>query len=687
MKRILTSIWFLALIIAIPAIIVFPPVFEKYNVELVSKELKNNIGCNNYFYDLNSDGKNERIESYGTEGSVFSIQCFTNENFLINQYNFLHFFHSTLPNVFFADVNDNNLAEVYGFTINKDSVFLNWVEPLDSLHLIQTKFITTINTGRREKIDVGIREMQFFDFDGDKNKDIVFSLAVGYNLFPRKLFVFHPSTNQLESTENFGSHFFNTFPLDILEDKQMELFCISSSSQNIPENMDIKHRDDRPRMFVFNSDLKIKYPPIEFPVGLAATVQYYFTDESKGEVIVLYNNYSSVNAGTFATKVNVTNNIFKSDTLFLNGRLGKRVSFIEEKNNSYLIFGSNNVYYRINSDLKILEEKKLKSVSPHPLSETFDVNEDSVNEYFISNEQSNNLWICFENFKRIYDLNLDESSGLKKVEKTQRKNEFLVNTFDYFYTYKVDNNALFYLKYPGYLIIYILTGVFIWLLQLARMRQIKEKLALQNQVHELQLKSLKNQLDPHFIFNTFNTIASVIKQGRNEEAYDVMVRFSKLVRKNMDDVNSIYTSLKDEINFVKDYLSIQKFRFSEMFDYKINIDKQVNPLIEIPKLLVQIHVENALKHGIRPSKKSGILTIKIKQETNAIKIEIEDNGIGRKKSEELNNENNGIGLKTIQQIIDLNNKSGKQKIEQKIVDLVDLSGKPAGTNVILIITI
>ncbi len=120
-----------------------------------------------------------------------------------------------------------------------------------------------------------------------------------------------------------------------------------------------------------------------------------------------------------------------------------------------------------------------------------------------------------------------------------------------------------------------------------------------------------------------------------------------------------------------------------MFEYVIDIDKNVNTKLKIPKMLIQIHVENALKHWLRTTGKGGILQVKILNELPNIKIEITDNGVGRKKAKENKSGGTGIGLKAIRQIIELNNQKGAHKITQEIIDLKDENGKAVGTKIVL----
>ena len=113
--------------------------------------------------------------------------------------------------------------------------------------------------------------------------------------------------------------------------------------------------------------------------------------------------------------------------------------------------------------------------------------------------------------------------------------------------------------------------------------------------------------------------------------------------------------------------------------------RNVNAVI-IPKLLIQIHVENALKHGIRPSNKRGMLKVIVKYEADSVLIEVEDNGVGRSKSKKLKTQGQGIGLKAIKEIIEINNINSKHKITQHIIDLKDELGVASGTRVCLKVT-
>ena len=218
-----------------------------------------------------------------------------------------------------------------------------------------------------------------------------------------------------------------------------------------------------------------------------------------------------------------------------------------------------------------------------------------------------------------------------------------------------------------------------------RKKQI-EKIKNDKRITELKLQSLKGQMDPHFTFNIINTIASIIYQGHREEAIRGFAKFSNLLRNVITSPENSYRTIEQEIDFVRNYLELEKFRFEEKFDYIIDFDNHVDKYQLIPKMLIQTHVENAVKHGIMHlEKKKGKIHLTLKATENEFLFIIEDNGIGRKASENLNKTSTGLGLKIVNAYIELYNKYNKEKIKQIINDLYDENQQARGTMITIII--
>ncbi len=153
----------------------------------------------------------------------------------------------------------------------------------------------------------------------------------------------------------------------------------------------------------------------------------------------------------------------------------------------------------------------------------------------------------------------------------------------------------------------------------------------------LALKSLRSQMNPHFIFNALNSVNSFIASNDERAANKYLSEFSQLMRSVLENSEEDFISLEKEIELLKLYVKLEHFRFKDKFEYAISIDKnlKINEFV-IPPMLLQPYVENAVWHGLRYKKEMGNLTINFEQiDSESIRISIIDDGIGRRKSKEL----------------------------------------------------
>lgn len=214
----------------------------------------------------------------------------------------------------------------------------------------------------------------------------------------------------------------------------------------------------------------------------------------------------------------------------------------------------------------------------------------------------------------------------------------------------------------------------------------KEKLETEKRMAELQLISIRNQIDPHFTFNAINSIASVVLKEEKEKAYSFFVKLSTLIRQALTSGDKITRPLAEEIGFVKNYLDIEKLRFRETFDFSIEIGDGVDLDQEVPKMVIQTYAENALKHGLRNKKEgTGLLKIMVTGEDGKLQIVVEDNGIGRQAAKAIGSKSTGKGMQILNSYYDFFNRYHHQKIQHEINDLFDDQNRAAGTRVVVII--
>jgi len=201
----------------------------------------------------------------------------------------------------------------------------------------------------------------------------------------------------------------------------------------------------------------------------------------------------------------------------------------------------------------------------------------------------------------------------------------------------------------------------------------------------LENKFFRSQLNPHFIFNALLAIQSFIYKKEPDEAVRYLTNFAKLVRYILSIADDETISLDQELQFIKNYLELQKLRFSNKFDYTINIAPEINPeMIQVPSLLAQPFIENAIEHGIQLKPSRGKLDINISTEGHSINLEVVDDGIGREASMELykkrKDKHKSYGISIIEQRIALMNKIMDNSIKIEISDLMN-GEEAAGTRV------
>lgn len=218
-----------------------------------------------------------------------------------------------------------------------------------------------------------------------------------------------------------------------------------------------------------------------------------------------------------------------------------------------------------------------------------------------------------------------------------------------------------------------------WLIMKDIHRKKVEKDKLQSRLSQLYLTSALKQFDPHFTFNVLSSVGSLIMSGEKETAYEYLLKLSGLLRSVLNDGNAIIKPLSEELDFVTKYCEVQKLRFGNRINWKINIGQGVNLDRVIPKMTIQIFVENAIKHGLENKKEGGSLDICLKNTDSNIEITISDNGVGREAAAKINRGGSGNGIRIINELFEHTNKRNIDKAVIEIIDIKDVI--PLGTMV------
>lgn len=171
-----------------------------------------------------------------------------------------------------------------------------------------------------------------------------------------------------------------------------------------------------------------------------------------------------------------------------------------------------------------------------------------------------------------------------------------------------------------------------------RLSTITKANQLEKRIAQLELKALKAQLNPHFIFNSLNSIKRLIQKNENKVAIEYLLLFSSMIRNVLDLSDKKSVSLREELEFSEKYLKMEKLRFRKNFEYEIYFDDDAFlDDYNLPAMILQPHLENAIWHGIMPLEdRNGKVFVNIFETEDSVIVRIEDNGIGRKASAEIN---------------------------------------------------
>ena len=207
------------------------------------------------------------------------------------------------------------------------------------------------------------------------------------------------------------------------------------------------------------------------------------------------------------------------------------------------------------------------------------------------------------------------------------------------------------------------------------------------EIHQLHLSSLQSQMNPHFIFNALNSIKVFLIENDKEQATFYLNKFAKLIRKILDGSRHRRVSLKEELDIIQLYMSIENMRFDNQIGFSVNISGNVDlEGINVPPLILQPFLENALWHGLMLSKKKKLVEICIFKHENVPVLSLKDNGIGRQKSMDLKSgrglKKESLGLKMTKERIDHFNHKENSSYSFEIIDLKDQDGHPGGTEVL-----
>ncbi|MCU0407719.1 MAG: tetratricopeptide repeat protein, partial [Bacteroidales bacterium] len=255
---------------------------------------------------------------------------------------------------------------------------------------------------------------------------------------------------------------------------------------------------------------------------------------------------------------------------------------------------------------------------------------------------------------------------------------------------RLRNHKLLIYGSSGLLVLSLAIGIL--LLSRSKINAEKRISEMNRKISEVTQANLRQQMNPHFIFNTLNSIQYYMYQHDKLATNNYLTKFSSLMRKVLENSRHTSVPLRDELDALNLYLELETIRFKNKFDYRITVDDEIDTLLyKVPTMLIQPYVENSICHGLMPSESKGTVKIDLKLEKEHIRCTIEDNGIGREAAQfrkSKNGENhNSLGTQIVASRLELVNALYGTSLMTTYTDLKNDNGEPCGTRVEILIPI
>jgi two-component sensor histidine kinase len=664
-------------------ILLVPTGIKKYSAEPVS--MTTTFDQSQFvFVDLDHDGISERIHTfYNLAGNVG--MALMAGNVTLGQWNFRGIYQRDCARLFTGDYNQNGFDEIYLFTFVTDSVMLHIMEYAPKPVFIRSDcFITKVGTNLMAP-DHAIFPGKVADMNGDGSGDFVFVVTTGFSRQPRNVFMYDVMADSLCRSPESGAFIANIRLSDLDHDGFEEILLSTYAAANFNDDP-FPYSDTSCWLMVLDHDLKFLFPPVEFP-GPTGSLELVEMKTRDGNYVALgkfslaaperqFGKFFLTGTdGRFIREKDITGN----DPLFTLGLNPYSHNGDGSKITGMVEYGG---FYEIDENLDIEQVSTISFSRRKP--SLIDIDRDGTLEIIILDPGHERHTILRENYRFPVSIDFPIQSAVPLFSiklNGEMPPQLSVQGDQTWKLYNYGINPVYRYRFLVYAGIYMFFLGFILLIRKLYSFQLKKKYETEKKITTLQMSSVKAQMEPHFIMNTINTIGSSIYRQKPDEAYQLLLNFSGMVRSLLLSSDKLTRSLKEEIDFVKNYLDLEKTRFSEVFIYKIRQEEGIDPNIIIPKMIIQLHTENALKHGLLPKKNGGLLEISVTKYMEDLVITITDNGIGRNRASRNLSQSTGKGMKILGQLFETYNKYNKNHLRQEVIDLFDDAGNPAGTKV------
>ncbi len=307
-----------------------------------------------------------------------------------------------------------------------------------------------------------------------------------------------------------------------------------------------------------------------------------------------------------------------------------------------------------------------------------------MSELFLRKRDTSNAYKTFVMFKKNSDQQIKNSNIQGLAEARIRYEADTRNKELELLSLRLRNHKLIIYGSIGLFLLSL--AIFILILSRASVNNKRRISEMNHKIAEVTQANLRQQMNPHFIFNTLNSIQYYMYQHDKLATNNYLTKFSSLMRKVLENSRHTSVPLNDELDALKLYLDLEIIRFRDKFTYEITIDEEIDTLLyKVPTMLIQPYVENSICHGLIPAENKGSIKIDLKLKDDYISCTIEDTGIGREaamnRKNKSENNHNSLGTQIVASRLDLVNALYGTTLKTIYTDLKNKEGEPVGTRV------
>jgi hypothetical protein len=662
-------------------LLVFPVKIDRYKTAIVEQGefLNDNIL---YYVDLDNDGNSERVNLFHNGLGIAAVTIY-NMHGILDQWTLKGRFDFVMNTgmLITGDSNHDGIKEIYVFTLSNDSVLLHIISDYRMKTTNPESIFVSAVSKKGEKADPFIVEASMDDLNNDGTAELIFGISSGYSIFPRNIFAYNLVRDTFTVSPLSGYFFHRILQEDINEDGLKEIIPEGNAASNVHDPA-IPFPDTNSWLMILDHDLRFVFDPVLFP-GMYSSLKLADINDEMQKPLLAALYAPPMNSGDSNLLIVFDSSGHKIRSHVLNNNAKAISSLTQQDGSKVLVVGTNGEGISIYNYL--LQPVKTIRFNYNGFVTCIDIDLDGAEEILNPDLLARKVIIYRNDLEHPVECSVEgqsEKGLIYSVNSVKGKSpELYLQLGSEYKLYSYTVNRLYQFRWLLYTGIYLCIFLFTQIARKIQLEQIRRKGEIQKKITDLQLQIVRNQLDPHFIMNAINSIIAGIRESNKEELRDQLMRFSLLHRSLVLTSDRIKRSLTEEIEFTKNYLALEKFRFGDKFDYDIKVDPSIDTEKEVPKMIIQIFTENAIKHGIFHLEKKGQLNIKIFTSEGKLQFEITDNGVGRKFIQGIETGSTHRGTYLMEEYIKLLNQIYNDKVHIITDDLYDSSGLAAGTSV------